>query len=159
MCIYHDISVHREHLSIYKMFSVQALKILPPTTCFGSPYMTPSWITASPWGVKHFYSWSQASYCSFGSGKPTGDHVSFWWVSWRAGGLVCIVKRVDWEDIGGLRNWAIFLIQVLNVCWAAAICRHQWYALGLKTWKSHSPCPPCLQGDREKETDHYNTKK
>lgn len=140
---------------LQNVLPVQALKILSLTTCYHSPLMIPSWLTASPQGVKSFYSWSHSSSCSFSSVTPIED----WWVSWRAGGLVCIVKYVDWGEIGRLMNWGIFFIQVSNICWAPTIWRHQWYALGLKTWKSHSPCPPALQEDREKESDHYNTKK
>lgn len=39
---------------LQNVLPVQALKILPLTTCFDSPYMTPSWITAPSRGVRRF---------------------------------------------------------------------------------------------------------
>ena len=121
MCMYQDISAHLEHLQ--NVLLVRAHEILPLKTCFDSHYMTPSWIKAPPLGIKSSCPWTYASCCCFDDVKPTEK------VPGELGRLVPTVESADWDETGGLMNSGIFFIQVLTICWAPTICRHQWYAL------------------------------
>lgn len=108
MCIYQDVSPSGTFGYLQSVLPAWALKILPLTTCFASPYMTSSWIIALPWGVRSFYSWSQVSCCPLATWSQLGIVSPFDEVLGEQKRLMCIVERVDQDDIGRLMNCDIF---------------------------------------------------